>query len=360
MTQRPKILGQLLVDDGVLTAEQLQHALEDQRNRGGRLGEVLVRCGLATEDVVARTLARQLGLPFAPSPLVPDKDAPRRITESLARSRCVLPLRSTRRGLAIAMVDPLDLGTVDDIQFQTGCRIEPHVAEFSAVVDALDRCYGGSLEGLVASLPDELKGPGVSGDANLELATRAAPVVRLVDRVIREAVEAGASDIHVEETGADVRVRYRIDGVLRQAVEIPGAARQAVLSRLKVIAGMDISVRRRAQDGRIAFTQEGRTLTMRVSTLPVNGGEKAVVRILDHDAAPESLEGLGMAAGDLRRIRRLLASHEGVILAAGPTGSGKSTTLFAALSELDRERQNVVTLEDPVEYRLQGANQVQV
>jgi type IV pilus assembly protein PilB len=360
VNQRPKILGQLLVDDGVLTVADLEDALQEQQARGGRLGEVLVRSGLATEDVVARTLARQLGLPFEAPPLLPAPDAPRRITEALARARLVLPLRSTPRGLAVAMADPLDLGTVDDVQFQTGCRVEPHVASPSSVAEALDRCYGGSLESLVASLPEELRGPRDPDGDSLELATRAAPVVRLVDRFLREAVDAGASDIHVEETGADVRVRYRVDGVLRQAFEIPGAARHAVLSRLKVIAGMDISVRRRAQDGRIKFAQEGRTLTMRVSTLPVNGGEKAVVRILDHDTAPEDLGELGMAAADLRRIRRLLSSHEGVILAAGPTGSGKSTTLFAALSELDREHQNVVTLEDPVEYRLQGANQVQV
>jgi type IV pilus assembly protein PilB len=300
VNQRPKILGQLLVDEGVLTAADLEEALHDQKARGGRLGEVLVRSGLATDDEVARALARQLGLPHEASPLLPAPDAPRRITEALARSRLVLPLRSTPQGLAVAMADPLDLGTVDDLQFQTGCRVEPHVASPSAVAEALDRCYGVSLESLVASLPEELRGPRDPEGDSLELATRAAPVVRLVDRFLREAVDAGASDIHVEETGADVRVRYRVDGVLRQAVEIPGAARHAVLSRLKVIAGMDISVRRRAQDGRIKFGQEGRTLTMRVSTLPVNGGEKAVVRILDHDTAPEDLGELGMAATDLR------------------------------------------------------------
>ena len=360
MNQRPKILGQLLVDDGVLTVEARDKALQEQSARGGRLGEVLVDTGAATEGQVARALARQLSLPFASAPLAPEPEALRKVDEPFARSRRLVPLRLTRRGLAVATVDPLDLGAVDDLQFQTGCRVEIHVAAPSAVADALDRGYGGSLQGLVASLPDELRGSGGDDDEALEVATRAAPVVQLVDRVIREAVEARASDIHVEETGRDVRVRFRVDGVLRKAVEIPGAARQAVLSRLKVLAGMDISVRRRAQDGRIAFEQGDRKLTLRVSTLPVNGGEKAVVRILDHGSAPESLEGLGMAAADLARLRRLMASREGVLLAAGPTGSGKSTTLFAALSELDRDRQNVVTLEDPVEYRLRGANQVQV
>jgi type II secretory ATPase GspE/PulE/Tfp pilus assembly ATPase PilB-like protein len=258
------------------------------------------------------------------------------------------------------MADPLDLGAVDDLQFQSGRRVEAEVATEAAIVDGLARCYGGAMEGLLAALPSELRRPEEPRAADLERATRSAPVVRLVDRMLREAVESGASDIHVEETGGNARVRYRVDGVLRRALEIPASARHAVLSRLKVMAGMDISVRRRPQDGRIAFLHDGRPLTLRISTLPVNGGEKAVARILDPAAVPKNLDSLGLAAKDLARIRRLLASREGVILVAGPTGSGKSTTLFSALSDLDRVRQNVVTLEDPVEYRLPGANQVQV
>ncbi|HET9949164.1 MAG TPA: ATPase, T2SS/T4P/T4SS family, partial [Longimicrobiales bacterium] len=193
-----------------------------------------------------------------------------------------------------------------------------------------------------------------------EQATRRAPVVRLVDKILRDAIDSGASDIHVEETGEDVRIRLRIDGLLRQRLDLPAASRRAVLSRIKVIAGMDISVRRRAQDGRIPLEHGGRRLTLRVSTLPVNGGEKAVVRILDSDAAPRSLDELGMSQPDLAALRRLVARGEGAVLAAGPTGSGKSTTLFAALSEIDRDTRNVVTVEDPVEYRLPGASQVQV
>lgn len=362
MKIRPKILGQLLVDARALSREDLDRALEAQREEGGRLGELLVRHGLATEGAVWRALAAQVGLPFEAAPLRFDEDAVRCVTERLARARALVPLSATARTVTVAMADPLDLSAVDDLQFQTGRRVEARVAEPAAVAEALDRAYGGAIQGLVASLPVELRAPAVAAPAEeeLERATRAAPVVQLVDRLIGDAVELGASDIHVEETGSEVRVRYRIDGVLRQAVDIPAAARQAVLSRIKVMAGMDISVRRRAQDGRIPLRHAGRSLTLRVSTLPVNGGEKAVVRILDHDSAPRSLDGLGMAAADLVRIRRLLASREGVVLAAGPTGSGKSTSLFAALSEVDRETQNVVTLEDPVEYRLEGANQVQV
>jgi type IV pilus assembly protein PilB len=357
---RAKILGQLLVERGAITTEALQDALEAQRATGQRLGTILVETGSAAEEAVAQALAHQLGLPFIASPIRPHPAAVDAVSGELARARSVLPLRLGPRTLSVAMADPLDLAAVDDLQFQTGRRVEASVATPSAITDGLERAYTDSLEGLVASLPVELRTAPDAPVHELERATRSAPVVRLVDKILHTAIDEAASDVHVEETGADVRVRYRIDGVLRQTVEIPAAARKALLSRLKVMAGMDISVRRRAQDGRIPMHHEGRGLTLRVSTLPVNGGEKAVARILDQEAAPRDLDGLGFAHQDLTRIRTLLGGGEGVLLAAGPTGSGKSTTLFAALSGLDLERRNVVTLEDPVEYRLPGANQVQV
>ena len=194
----------------------------------------------------------------------------------------------------------------------------------------------------------------------LEAATRSAPVVRLVDQMIRAAIKKGASDIHVEEAGSELRVRYRVDGVLRRAGSVPPTLRSAVLSRLKVMAEMDVSVRRRAQDGSFVLQRGGKRLSFRVSTLPVSKGEKAVVRVLDSSGAPSGLDDVGMGPRDLASVRELLARGEGALLVSGPTGSGKSTTVFAALLELDRESRNVVTLEDPVEYQLPGANQVQV
>lgn len=361
MTTRPKILGQLLLDSGAVTATALEEALAGQAELGLRLGAALVRRGDTDAEAVARALAIQLSLAYAAAPLEPEGAATDLVRVELAHAHCVLALRVTPRCIVVAMADPLNLGAVDDLQFQSGRRVESQVATEDAIREGIARAYGNTLDGLVAALPSELRRPMAEGGIDdLERATRAAPVVRLVDRVLHEAVDAGASDIHVEETGADAHVRYRVDGVLRPALEIPASARRAVLSRIKVMAGMDISVRRRAQDGRIVLSQNARSLTLRVSTLPVNGGEKAVVRILDPDGASWNLDALGMAATDLIRIRRLLESREGVILVAGPTGSGKSTTLFAALSELDRVTQNVVTVEDPVEYRLLGANQIQV
>jgi type IV pilus assembly protein PilB len=359
---RAKILGQLLVEAGCITSATLEEVLGTPRERTLRIGEALVRAGHASGEDVARALAIQLGLPYAPPPLAAEREALELVRPDLVRAHALLPLSATPKTLRAAMADPLNLAAVDDVQFQSGRRVEVVVASPDAIADGIETHLGGDFVALVEALPEELRTGGeAAGEREaLERATRRAPVVRLVDRIIRGAIDSGASDIHVEETGEDVRIRLRIDGLLRQTLDLPAASRRAVLSRIKVIAGMDISVRRRAQDGRIPLEHGGRRLTLRVSTLPVNGGEKAVVRILDSDAAPRSLEGLGMAPEDLAALRRLLARGEGVVLSAGPTGSGKSTTLFAALSELDRETRNVVTLEDPVEYRLPGASQIQV
>jgi type IV pilus assembly protein PilB len=361
MASRPKILGQLLVDAGLLTPEALAHALEASRTPGERIGETLVRTGRVSQEDVARALSVQLGLPYAPPPLQAEREALAAVRPELARARRLLPLALTPRGLRAALADPLDLGAADDLRFQTGRRVEVVVASPDAVLDGIESHYEGDFEELVEALPEQLRTDQPDhAREELERATRRAPVVRLVDRILRRAVDDGASDIHVEETGEDVRIRLRIDGLLRSTLDLPAASRRAVLSRIKVMAGMDISVTRRAQDGRIPLEHGGRRLTLRVSTLPVNGGEKAVVRILDSGAAPRSLEELGMAREDLAALRQMAARGEGVVLAAGPTGSGKSTTLFAALSELDRETRNVVTLEDPVEYFLPGVSQVQV
>ncbi|HET9948071.1 MAG TPA: ATPase, T2SS/T4P/T4SS family, partial [Longimicrobiales bacterium] len=361
MTRRPRMLGQLLVEEALLTQEALEEALAAERPRGERLGETLVRLGRVSSEDVARALAVQLGLRYAPPPLEPQRDALDAVRGELARAHALVPLQVTPRTLEAAMADPLDLVAVDDLRFQSGRRVQVVVASPDAVLEALESHYGGELVELVEALPADLRTDATEAQRReLERATRRAPVVRLVDRILRDAIDEGASDIHVQETGEDVRIRLRIDGLLRQTLDLPAASRRAVLSRIKVIAGMDISVRRRPQDGRIPLEHGGRRLTLRVSTLPVTGGEKAVVRILDSDEAPRSLEELGMSHEDLAALRRLVARGEGAVLAAGPTGSGKSTTLFAALSEIDRDTRNVVTVEDPVEYRLPGASQVQV
>jgi type IV pilus assembly protein PilB len=371
MVTNARILGRLLVEREGVSEAALAAALGAERRPGERVGDTLVRSGAIARSAVARALAAQLDLPLAPTPLTPETEAIAAVHPELARRRAIVPLTISRRVLCLAMADPLDVKAIDDVQFQTGRRVEPVVSTPEDVREALMHHYGPEarsaadreeldLVTLVQDLPAVAPADDERIDPELERATRRAPVVRLVDRILRNAIEGGASDVHVEETGADVRVRVRIDGTLRRTVELPAALRRAILSRIKVLAGMDIAVRRRAQDGSLRFEHGGRQLTLRVSTLPVNGGEKAVVRILDSAAAPSDLGVLGMSPADLGQLRQLLRRGEGVVLAAGPTGSGKSTTLFAALSELDREVQNVVTLEDPVEYVLPGASQVRV
>jgi type IV pilus assembly protein PilB len=357
---KPKILGQLLVEAGALTPSRLEEALSQQRGTGHRLGTVLVERGWADEESVARCLSHQLSLPYEPPPLRPDSEALKTVEPELARRGWVLPLGVRPGGLRLAMADPLDLAVLDDVQFQCGRRVNPVVASPSAVLDGLTRGYGEEIAHLLEELPPRgtsVVDPDVDA---LEKAARSAPVVRLVDHILTQAVEQGASDIHIEAHRGEIRIRYRLDGILRRVLKLPAHSHAAVLSRLKIMAGMDISVKRKPQDGGLVFSRAESELSLRVSSLPVKGGEKAVVRILDPSRAPDGLDQVGLSGTDLPRLRSLLNRGQGVILASGPTGSGKSSTLFAALAELEEEGKNLTTLEDPVEYRLAGANQVQV
>ena len=353
----PKLLGQLLLDNGTIARGALARALEEQQQTGERLGMTLVRLKACGEEDVARALARQLNLPYARPPLEAAEDALSQVGEGLARRHGLLPLSLGERTLRLAMADPLDLATADDVQFRTGLGVEPVVASRTAIGEALDRALGGGLQVFVAALPGE-EGRARRGYGRGE--ARAAPAVQLVDRILAEAVAVGASDVHLERNGEQLQVRLRVDGVLRGAVELPEWSREAVLSRVKILGGLDISVKQRPQDGGFTYDREERHYRVRVSTIPVDQGEKAVLRILDPGRAPADLEGVGLREEDLAAVRGMLARRQGVVLATGPTGSGKSTTLFGALGELDRRRQNIVTLEDPIEYRVDGVNQVQV
>ncbi len=357
MIARPAILGRILLDQGSLTPDALERALATQPGSGRRIGELLIAGGQVDAESVARALATQLGLEYARPPLQPADGSSALVRPELARGRRVLPLEASARRLRLAMVDPLDLGTLDDVRFSAGRRIDPVVASGPAVARGLAHAYGEALDGLAEALPARA---GAAPRDGVEEACRSAPVVRLVDHLLERAVDERASDIHIEERAGEVRVRFRIDGLLKEVSELPPGARRAVLSRIKVMAGMDISVRRRPQDGAIHLAREGRELTLRVSTLPVEEGEKGVVRILDPREAPPDLAALGLGPRDLERLLALLRGNQGVILAAGPTGSGKSSTLHSALHAVDRERLNAVTLEDPVEWRIDGVNQVQV
>lgn len=354
---RPR-LGELLVERRIVSVETLDRTLAT-RPPGQRLGEALQATGAVDPERLAQTLAHHLRLQYRAPPLAPDRAAVKLIRAELARRRGVLPLKLDGRAVLVAMVDPLDHEAVAELQFHLGRRVEPVVVSPQALADAFTSALGGALSDLLERVPTEAP-LGEAEARTLERQARAAPVVQLVDHILTEAIELGASDIHVQEEEDVLLVRFRRDGVLSTAMELPTESGSAVLSRVKVMAGMDIAEKRRPQDGGFRLRHRRGRLTFRVSTLPAERGEKAVLRLLNPIDTPDGLGSLGLSDRDVGALRRMLAVGHGLVLIAGPTGSGKSTTLFAALTELDRTRLNIVTLEDPIEYRVDGVTQVQV
>ena len=352
------VLGQQLLAAGAITAPQLAAAVEEQRRTRERLGTVLVRHGVAPE-LIAKALAAQLRIAYAAAPLHPKANA--LVDGPTARRLGIVPLEATERTLRVATSDPLNLQNLDDIQFRTGRRVEAEVAVPSAIEAALSLAYDAAA---VTHILEHYRDEEVTVDLNAaddgDRAVDAAPIIRLVDLIIARAIEQRASDIHLEAGDGGMRVRARVDGVLREVMVVPSSARGAVVSRIKVMAGLDIATKRKPQDGRGAVTSTNGEIALRVSTLPAQGGEKVVLRLLGGETSAQTLDQLGLLPGERRALMHLLGRSHGLILVTGPTGSGKTTTLYAALAALDRERRNILTLEDPVEYRLHGLTQVQV
>ena len=360
MTGHDEQLGQLLLDGGVITAETLRDAGDEQLRSGRPLGDILLRKGVVDEIQLGRTLAAQLDIPFLPPPLRPQPRALAGIDASLARRKNVIPLAIEGRRLTVAMANALDTDTLDDLRFQSGCRVEAVVAPASEVARAIREAYGGELPDILDGLEDPGRPEPADGLQVLELEAGSAPIVRVVDHLLTTAIDSRASDIHVETGGRGFRVRLRVDGLLATAMELPHGSHQAAISRIKIMAGLDISVRRRPQDGGFTLKRRNTELTVRVSTIPTKGGEKAVLRLLDPGDAPHNLASLGLSSDDLGRLRHVLDRSQGVLLAAGPTGSGKTTTLSGAVAELAEGKVNIVTLEDPVEYRFPGVAQMEI
>ena len=357
MNNNSRVIGQLLLASRQINEQQLSEALRVQRSTRERLGDILVKNGLAPR-YVAQALAQQLRLAYIDPPLQPDPAAVQLVDRATAVRLRVIPLSIQDRKLRVAMVDPLDVAAVDDLQFRTGRRVEPVVAEPNAIESALSSYETGNLAALLGRLP--VRAQATDSDEELRKASEAPPVVAVVDHILNTAVRVGASDIHIEPTPECVLVRGRVDGALRELLTLPSHTNAAIVSRLKVMAALDISVKRKPQDGRTGIRIAGREISARVSTLPANGAEKVVLRLLDGAQRFASLDDLGMEGTALADVRRMLAHPHGVILVTGPTGSGKSTTLYAALTELDRRTRNIITLEDPVEYKLAGITQVQI
>jgi type IV pilus assembly protein PilB len=353
------MLGRILIEDGAVSTDQVQAALEEQRESRERLGVILVRWGLDPEDV-ARALARQLRLGYAPPPLEPDPAAVGLLARPHAVRLRMVPLALEGRTLRAAMADPLDAAAIDDFQFRTGRRAEPLVAAPDTIERGLATAYGdAAVRQALGRLQGEESDPDHDADL-LRQKSEAPPIIAVVDRILERAVSMGASDIHVEPDRKQIQVRARVDGVLRQLAELPARAGPAVTSRIKIMAGLDIAVKRRPQDGRSAVRIGDTRVGIRVSTIPAQDGEKVVLRLLDPRSARKPLDSLGLEDRIREPLDAVLGREHGLFLVTGPTGSGKTTTLYAVLESRDREHRNIITLEDPVEYRLDGLTQVQV
>ena len=368
-----KQLGELLVREQLISTEQLHKAQEVTRSSGERLGMALVKSGILTEEGLTNFLARQYGVPavnLAEFDIEPDVIA--LVPKEVARRHRVIPMSRAGRSLVIAMADPTNMVALDDLKFLTNYNIEVAVASEQAIVDALTRYYEpkddlpafnfdevlGEFDEQVEFAHEEERDDNV---LDLERASEDAPVVRLCNGILLGAIRKGASDIHIEPYEKSYRVRYRVDGVLQEEMTPPLKLKAALTSRIKIMAHLDIAERRLPQDGRIKLKMgRGKEMDFRVSVLPTLFGEKIVMRLLDKGNLQLDMTKLGFEPGQLAEFKRAIDSPYGMVLVTGPTGSGKTTTLYSALQELNQVSDNISTAEDPVEFNLPGINQVQV
>ena len=364
ITRQKKRIGDLLVDAGVITQEKLEAALELQKERKQKLGILLIEEGYVTEQQIAYTLHKQMGYDIVELgkynistdilKLVPDV--------ALLKRANAIPFEFDpfdSQYLRVAMSDPLDIFAIDDIQMVTGMQVSPVIATQSDIMSAIDKYYGSAENQAVADMFNqgrELEEEEEAVDESIENA----PIVILVRRIIEQGVHKRASDIHIEPMETKIRVRYRVDGVMQEAGAYQVSMLAAIITRIKIVGGMDISEKRKPQDGRITAMVDRNEYDIRVSILPTVYGEKVVMRLTSKQTLSRDKKLLGFSDDELKRFDRMFANPNGIILVTGPTGSGKSTTLYTALSELNTEFVNIVTVEDPVEANIPGINQVQV
>ena len=368
-------LGELLVKESAITPEQLEQAQKLQREKGGRLGSALIKLGFLNETEVTTFVSRQYGIPAVNLAYCEiDPAVVKLIPYEVAKRYQVLPLSRVGPALTVALVDPTNVFALDDIKFMTGYNVEPVVASESEIKEGIERAYStkqeDNLESVVASLDgaeSDLEIQEAEAEMNLEDLERAAdqaPIVKLVNMILTEAVKRGASDIHLEPYEKEYRVRLRMDGVLHPIMTPPLKAKDAITSRLKIMAKLDISEKRLPQDGRIMLKMQvdrkKRQLDFRVSTLPTLWGEKVVLRLLDKENLRLDMTKLGFEPDSLEKFQKAILKPYGMVLVTGPTGSGKTNTLYSAISLVNKPDTNIMTAEDPVEFQLHGVNQVQM
>lgn len=357
-----KRLGDLLQEKGLLTEEELNAALKLQRESGEKLGDALVKLGLIQPEQMADVLSEHLGIPrvdpnrcYIPSELV------NMVPDDLLNGNQILPIELENNLMTVAMTDPLNILIIDELQQATGFNIKPVIATSEEIMTALGRTM--DIASSARAVFDEYLDDSLDFDAdvdNEEQLLGDAPGVRLANLILQQAVRDKASDIHLEPTEDDLQVRFRIDGILRNVMTVPKRLRNDVNSRIKIMSNLDITERRRPQDGRIQAVIDGVEVDMRISTLPTIHGEKIVARVLNKSTGILSIEQFGFSQQNTEEILRVLRLNQGLILVTGPTGSGKTTTLYGFLQHLNTVEKNIITVEDPVEYQLPGINQVQI
>ena len=356
--EKSKRLGELLFEAGKITREQLDKALAENKQTRKRIGRILVKQGVISEAELLEVLVKKLGIPLIDlSTTQPERSAVQMIPMSLAERHGVLPIRRNGNRLMVAMLDPTNFFAIDDLRMVTQCEIEPLIATESDILKAIQRSY--SVSDIVEKSVNRLHKEELDSIAEIET-SEDAPVINIVNSLIGQAIKNGASDIHLEPLEKGLRVRFRVDGVLRETASFPKHTQGAIISRVKIISSMDIAEKRTPQDGRIQVQEAGRSVDIRVSSLPTIYGEKIVMRILDQKAIILDVNSLGFTPDNLAKYQKMYQHSYGIILITGPTGSGKTTTLYSTLTELNSPAKNIITIEDPVEYRLPGINQVQV
>src|SRR5437867_3142727 len=370
-------LGEILVKESLITQDQLQKALEFQRANGGKLGSCLTKMGFITDDDITGVLSRQYGVPSMNLKYYEDDpNVIKLIPQDTASRYQVIPLSRVGSVLTIAMTDPTNVFAMDDIKFMTGFNVEPVVASESAIGDAITRFYGGTstnqeeLSNLMKDLVAEDEELELAADeaeldaAALEKAADEAPIIKLVNLILTDSVKRGASDIHVEPYETEMRVRFRVDGQLQTVMNPPLKLKDAITSRMKIMAKLDIAEKRLPQDGRIMIKYKAdgkrKELDFRVSTVPTLYGEKIVLRLLDKENLRLDMTKLGFEQESLKKFERNILRPYGMVLVTGPTGSGKTNTLYSSVSRLNTVETNIMTAEDPVEFQLAGVNQVQM
>ncbi|MDP8290139.1 MAG: ATPase, T2SS/T4P/T4SS family [Candidatus Susulua stagnicola] len=373
---RYKRLGDILISEGIITEKQLEESIALQAKEGGKVGEVLIKMGYVSEEQIVIALSKQLAIPYisvASGKLIPipDQNLETIIPHDFSIRNIILPLSRNLNSLTVVMFDPLDLILIDNLKKITSCEINPVVSTKANILKAIQNFYGKEkiFREAIEAAGDSSFNQGIkelsSEDTDLSLdkliaQAEEAPVVKLVDLLIRQAIEEGASDIHLEPHRNKLSLRYRVDGVLYDMPSPSSALYLPIISRVKILSKMDIAEKRLPQDGGFMVKMGKRLIDLRVSSLPTIYGEKIVLRILDKSRIPLNLAKLGFLPQELKIIRKGLDASYGLVFLTGPTGSGKSTTLYAALNEVKSVAKNILTVEDPVEYRVDGINQVQV